>query len=396
MRGHNAIWLVARRELVERSRERSFIIGTIVTLVILAGVIVVPELLGDDGPDEARVAVVSPAGEEVVQAAGAAQGATGLRVIGVPVADEQAARAALEDEEADAALVGDAPRIVVVEELEDDLETALQQASAGVRAATALEQAGADAEQRQAVLAPPPLEVAPLEPTDKGDDELLIITFIALFLLYVQLIGNGYMISSGIVEEKASRVVELLLSAIRPRQLLAGKALGIGLLGIGQLLVIGVFGAGLALAVGALEVPAGAVGALGVVLVSFALGYAFYATLFAVAGALVPRQEELQSSSTPLIFLLIAAFFVSFQVIDDPDGTLGVVLGFVPPCAPLVLPVRIIGGEPALWEIVGGVIVLLAATAALVALAARVYSNAILRTGSSVKLREALSGGGGR
>jgi len=186
-------------------------------------------------------------------------------------------------------------------------------------------------------------------------------------------------------------VVELLLSAIRPRQLLAGKALGSALLGVGQLLVIGVFGTGLALVVGALEVPAGAVGALGVVLVSFALGYAFYAILFAVAGALVPRQEELQSSSTPLIFLLIAAFFVSFQVIDDPDGTLGVVLGFVPPCAPLVLPVRIIGG-PTLWYIGGGVAVLLAAIAAWWA-SRRVYATAILRTGSSVKLREALAGG---
>lgn len=394
MRG-GPIWLVARRELVERSRERSFIVGTIVTLVILAAVIVVPELLGDDGPDEARVAVTSPAGEEIVRAAGEAQGATGLRVIGVPVADERAARVALEDERADAALVGDTPRIVVLEELEDDLEAALQQASAGVRAAAALELAGADAAQRQAVLAPPPLEVQAVEATDdEGGDELAIVAFVALFLLYVQLIGSGYMISSGIVEEKASRVVELLLAAIRPRQLLTGKVLGIGLLVLGQLVVIGVFAAVLALAVGALEVPAGTAGALGVVLVAFVFGYAFYATVFAVVGALVPRQEELQSSSAPLILLLIGAFIISFQVVDDPDGTLGVVLGFVPPCAPLVLPVRIISGEPAWWEIAGGVLVLMVATAALMAVAARVYANAILRTGSSVKLREALAGSG--
>lgn len=90
-------------------------------------------------------------------------------------------RAALEDEEADAPLVGDAPRIVVLEELEDDLEAALQQASAGVRAATALEQAGADPAQREAVLTPPPLEVAPLEATDERDDELLFVAVIALF-----------------------------------------------------------------------------------------------------------------------------------------------------------------------------------------------------------------------
>ena len=394
MRGAGPIWLVARRELVERSRERSFIIGTIVTLVILAAVIIVPQLLGDDGPYEARVAFTSPAGEEIVRAAGAAQGATGLRVVGVPAADERAARAALEAEEDDAALVGDTPRVVVLEELEDDLEAALQQASAGVRAAGALEMAGADAAQRQAVLAPAPLEVAAVEAADDEDDEVAIVAFIALFLLYVQILGNGFMISSGIVEEKASRVVELLLAAIRPRQLLAGKVLGIGLLGLAQLLVLGAFATVLALAVGALDVPVGTVGALAIVLVSFAFGYAFYATLFAVAGALVPRQEELQSTSTPLIFLLIGAFAISFRVVDDPDGTLGAVLGFVPPCAPLVLPVRIISGEPAWWEIAGGVVVLVAATAALVGLAARVYSNAILRTGSSVKLREALAGSG--
>lgn len=272
-------------------------------------------------------------------------------MIAVPVADEQTARAALDDDQADAALVGDTPRIVVLEELEDDLEAALQQASAGVRAAAALEMAGADAAQREAVLAPAPLEVAAVEAADDDGDEVAIVAFIALFLLYIQLIGNGFMISSGIVEEKASRVVELLLAAIRPRQLLAGKVLGIGLLGLGQLVVIGAFATVLALAVGALEVPAGTIGALGIVLVSFAFGYAFYATLFAVAGALVPRQEELQSSSTPLIFMLIGAFIISFQV------------------------------------------VLVAATAALVVLAARVYANAILRTGSSVKLREALAGG---
>lgn len=72
----------------------------------------------------------------------------------------------------------------------------------------------------------------------------------------------------------------------------------------------------------------------------------------------------------------------------------GQMLGFVPPCAPLVLSVRIINGEPAWWEIAGGVLVLMVATAALMAVAARVYANAILRTGSSVKLREALAGSG--
>ncbi len=109
----------------------------------------------------------------------------------------------------------------------------------------------------------------------------------------------------GIVEEKASRVVELLLSTLRARDLLAGKVLGIGVVALGQLLLVSGIGLGLALAAGSLDVPGDAVVALLVVLGFFVLGYAFYAALFAVAGALVPRQEEVQNATTPITVMLL-------------------------------------------------------------------------------------------
>jgi ABC-2 type transport system permease protein len=199
----------------------------------------------------------------------------------------------------------------------------------------------------------------------------------------------GYWVASGVVEEKASRVVEVVLATIRPSHLLAGKILGLGLLGLLQLLVIGIVGVGAASAVGSLELDGDVLAAAGLALLWFVLGYAFYSCAFACAGAIVPRQEELQSSMTPLTTIILVSFFVAFAVIQDPDGTLATVSSFVPTTAPMTMPPRIALGEVPAWEVAAAVAVTIAATAVLVPLAARIYSGAILRTGSAVKLRDA-------
>ncbi|MDP9401464.1 MAG: ABC transporter permease [Actinomycetota bacterium] len=111
--------------------------------------------------------------------------------------------------------------------------------------------------------------------------------------------------------------------------------------------------------------------AFAVVLAFFVVGYAFYAALFAVAGALVPRQEEIQQTSTPITIVLFASFFLSFAALNDPGSTLARVLSFVPPSAPMVLPVRLIAGEVAAWEVALGVALLVLASAALLVVAAR-------------------------
>jgi ABC-2 type transport system permease protein len=121
----------------------------------------------------------------------------------------------------------------------------------------------------------------------------------------------------------------------------------------------------------------------------FVLGYAFYACAFAVAGALVPRLEEMQSSTTPLTLIIMVSLFVAFAVNSDPDGTLAHVTAFIPFTAPMTMPARIVVGEAPVVEIVGGALVTIAAAAALIPLAARVYEGAVMRTGSAIKLRDA-------
>ena len=213
--------------------------------------------------------------------------------------------------------------------------------------------------------------------------------FFAVLLLYGQLLTYGYWVAAGVVEEKASRVVEVILAAVRPRQLLAGKVLGLGVLALGHLLLITAVGLGAAAATGALDVDGHLVAGAALALAWFVAGYAFYSCAFACAGALVPRQEELQSVTMPLTMTIALSFLLSFAVTDTPDVTLAHVLAFVPTTAPLIMPGRIITGHAGAAEIAASLAVTLAAAAALVPLAGRVYEGGILRTGSAVKLREA-------
>jgi ABC-2 type transport system permease protein len=385
VRGLAAVGLVARREIVTRTRERSFHVATLVTIGILAAIVVLPNALGL-GDRSATVVVSSPAGERV--AAAAQPGARALKLaLTIEQAGAAQARARVRDGTADAALVGAEPAVLVRSSLGDDLGAVLRQASATVRSEAALAQAGLSAQQRRAVLQPQPLRVVELEP-DRNDQAQGFAT-VAIFLLFFQLIGYGYWIAAGIVEEKASRVVELLLSTIRPRELLAGKVAGIGLVALGQLALIGVIGLVLAIATGSVDVPGDAAGALIIVLAFFLLGYAFYSAMFAVAGALVPRQEEIQNVTTPIQIVLFATYFLSFQAVSEPGGPLAQVLSFIPPTAAIVLPVRVIAGDIPAWEIALGSLLLAAAAAAMLLAAARIYANAVLRTGSRVRLREA-------
>jgi ABC-2 type transport system permease protein len=383
------VLLVAKREIVTRVRERSFLIATLVTIGILAAIVVLPSALGF-GDKAAAVTVSSQAGQQVVTAATPSARALDLELT-VERAGEAQARQRVLDGDTDAALVGEGPEVLVRSGLDDDLGAVLRQGASLVRTQAALSRAGLDPAAQRAVLTPPPLRVVELDPG--RNDQAQGFATVAIFLLFFQLIGYGYWIAAGIVEEKASRVVELLLSTIRPRELLAGKVLGIGLVALFQLLLIGLVGLLLALATDSVDVPGDAIAALAVVLAFFLLGYAFYSAMFAVAGALVPRQEEIQNVTTPIQIVLFATYFLSFQAVSEPESGLAQVLSFIPPTAAIVLPVRTISGGIPAWEIVVGSVLLALGAAGLLLAAARIYANAVLRTGSRVRLSEAWRAG---
>ena len=389
MRTMDGIRLVARRELIEQVRGRSFMISTAITLLILVGIILVPRLFGVGRPETFDVGVVGGASARVGQVLVAQADATGVKVRLQHPAGLAAAEAAVRDGKLDLAIV-DGRELIVKSDVNEQLSLLAQSASRTVRAQERLAAAGLSEAEIRSVLAPAPLPVRSLEPVDQAERARRAIATVAIFLLYGQLIGYCFAVAMGVVEEKSTRVVEVLLAAIRPVQLLAGKVVGLGLVGLIQLTAIGMVGLAVALGVGAISLPASAIGTIGWVLVWFLLGYAFYSSLFAVAGAIVSRQEELQNTATPLNLLMVGSFLVAFMGAgSNPGSTLATVSSFLPPVAPLVMPVRIAAGEVAAWQVAASLGIMLVSIVAVVLLASRLYEGAVLRTGARVKLGDA-------
>jgi ABC-2 type transport system permease protein len=374
--------LVIRREIRERLREKAFAVSTGINIVIIVAVVIIASLVGG-GEETYTVGYTTEAEHAVVEAAAAVGRGADITIEARRVDSPDAA---LEDGSVDAVVTNG--QIRSNEEPDDQLVTLLQAANRQVQAIDSLEQAGVGPEEAQRALNPPPLEVSTLEPVEE-DDGKAGVAFFAILILYGQLLTYGYWVAAGVVEEKASRVVEVILSTIRPRNLLAGKVIGIGLLGLGNLLLTVGIGLIAAQVTGAIEVDSSVIGAAVLALAWFVVGYAFYACAFACAGALVPRQEELQSTMTPLTLTILVAFFVSFAVLENPDGTLAHVTAFIPMTAPMTMPPRIVTGDAAAWEIAASLAVTIGASIALIPLAARIYEGGVLRTGSALKLREA-------
>jgi len=349
--------LVARRELTERARERSFLISTGVTLVIVALVVVLPAALGLGGPSEFTVSAGDARGARIADAAHALAPTLDAKVIVGP--------------RGDVTVTGDAIRAEKAPD--DELVQILQLAN-----------------RQLDTRAQPPLRLVTAQPVDPDRESKSGLAFLVMLILYGQLLTYGFWVASGVVEEKSSRVIEVLLAVLRPRDLLAGKVAGLGVLGLGQLLIVSAFGLLAAQLTGALDVDGDLVTAVALSLAWFVLGYAFYASAFAVAGALVPRLEELQATTMPLTMTIVISLLLGFAAQDDPDGTLAHVTSFIPTTAPIVMPSRILLGAASGWEVVAAAAVTIAATVALIPLAGRIYAAVVLRTGSAVKLGEAI------
>ena len=375
--------LVAAREVSSRIRDKNFIVSSVVIIVLLLGLLAFQVVAGS-GDSGSRLGIVGDDGR--LGAAVQAQAeAVGVDVEVVDYTDEAAARAAVEDEEVDGVLLdgaGPAPELLVTGR-DATLEALVGGAVSGVAISDRLLEAGVDLQSL------PEVAVTPLAGSD-DDGQRVVVAVIGVVVLYGLLLLFAQFVAQGVVEEKSSRVVELLLATMRPWQLLAGKILGLGLLGLGQIVVIGVVGVTAALALDVVEVPGEVIGTVVTVVAWFVLGYAFYASVFAVAASLVSRQEDLGSVLTPASMLLIVGFVVSVQAAGDPGGTLATVTSFVPGMSPLVMPVRQAAGEAALWEVALAVVLMLLAIALAVRLGGRVYAGALLRTSGRTKIREAL------
>lgn len=395
MKGWQAIRLVAMREIRERGRSKGYIISTLLTILLVGGAIALPVLL-EGGPDTHTIAVVGEGGDAIVATADQ---------IAIQEAEENepdryeaerfegltAAEAALDQDEVEAVIV-DGEELVLGRSGAFGGSVAgrrLQEAAATLRV-QGLTAQSEDAAEILQILSSEPLETRRIAGVDEDEEALRgMVAFAGLILMYIAILSYGSWMLSGVTEEKTNRVVEVLLSSLRPWHILGGKLLGIGALGLGQLVVlVGVGLIGIRVA-GAFEIPAVPFDSAIALVGWFILGFLLYAIIYGAAGSLVSRMEDAQNAAAPLTIVALVGYLFSFAALNEPDGTVAIVGTYIPFTAPYVAPIRLAIGDIAAWEMALAVVITVVTIGLLVRLAGRVYAGGLLRFGSRVKWSEA-------
>jgi ABC-2 type transport system permease protein len=220
-----------------------------------------------------------------------------------------------------------------------------------------------------------------------GEEADRVLASLAVVILFLALAATGQMIAEGVAEEKRSRVVEVVLGTVAPRHLLVGKAAAIGLIGLVEVLLLVGAVAAAGVALDAFALPRATTGALVAVIGWFVVGFVFYATVYGAAGALVAPHENSGNATFPVTLLLMIGYFAGLSA---PGGhsVFVQVLSLLPPSAPLTMPLRIVFGDAAGWEIILSPVLTLAAAYGMIRLGARLYAGALMR-GGRVRWRDA-------
>jgi ABC-2 type transport system permease protein len=409
-----AVRVVAGREIAVKLRDKAFIGSTVFMLLLVTAATVLPVLLDQRIPS-LRVAVQGTAAQDVIDRAaelgrraqeaddGASPQVAMLGVGGLPSADitsvEVDAGVPIErlvtDEDVGAALVGDSLaelKIIGLQSVSSELEVLVRAAAGDLAVARTASAAGLSAEEVAALTQPAALTVDLLDGQPAGSMPPQLLVLIFAFLFYISVLTFGMSIAQSVVEEKQSRVVELLVAALPIRWLLAGKVIGNTVMALGQVLVIvgaGLLGAALA---GQSELIGQVIGASGWFVGFFLLGFVMLACLWAVAGSLASRVEDLNSTTVVMQVLVIVPFFAAIFAMEP--GPVQEVLSYIPFTAPLMMPARIVLGTVEAWEpyVAAGAVLLTAV--AFVALGVKLYAGSVLHTSGRLKVAQAWRGVG--
>jgi ABC-2 type transport system permease protein len=353
----HSVWLVSNREITARLRSKSFLIATGILLLLSIASVVVGSIASQN-ESLTTVAVVGTTSSIVEH----------TDSFDIVEADTVAAAEALvRDGTVDAAVVPSAS----ADSLLGITVIALDTVPRDVLGALSVS---------------PELQI--LDPTEQDGflAYLVAIGFGIIFLMSATTFGAT--IAQSVVEEKQTRIVEILMSTISVRALLAGKVLGNSLMALGQIVSIGLL-VSIGLAVTGQRVLLADVGpAIVWFAVFFAFGFVLLAALYAATASMVSRQEDVGSATSPVLFLVMVPYFLVIFFNDNP--LVLAIMSYVPFSAPVGMPVRIFLGEAQWWEPVLSLVVLALSTAVVILIGSRIYSNALLRMGARVSFREAL------
>ena len=391
------VWLVAGREIRERGRSKAFLFSSAAVLVLVAALVVLPGLLSG-GTDEYTVGTVGEGNDEIIAGAETLANANdepdeepSVSITTVSFGSREEAAVATEAGEVDAVLI-DGDEILVESAFgfgDSPLVSLLQQGAASVELRAIVAEGGETAADVIEIMTSDPLETTSISGEDPTDETRGVVAYAGLMLLYIAVLLYGTWILTGVTEEKSNRVVEVLLSSVRPWQLLGGKILGIGFLGLTQFAGTIVVAVTVIRITGAFDLPNLNLGSVVNLVVWFVLGFLLFAVMFGSAGALVSRTEEAQAVAFPMSLTAVAGFFLALATLNDPTGPAAIIGTFIPLTAPFVVPVRAALDAIPAWQYAAAVLLTAGTIVGLTFVGGRIYSGALLRYGGRTKLREA-------
>ena len=387
------IYLIARREFLVRIRSRFFQVGTLILVVLLAGYIVLQGTVLKKAFSTTRMGFVGST-QALAAPLRTSVEATGQRLTVVDLASEQDGEAQIRSDRLDAVVGGSPadPTVTVRDSLDPTVEAVFNALLRQAALNQALVDGGLDPRSIGQRVAAAGVHVDALDPGASERNGRIVESVFVAILLYTSLLMYGQFVAQGVIEEKANRIVEILLSAVPARSLLFGKVAGIGLVGLLQLTIIGLASLVVVSATQTLSIPPLSPAIVVWSLAWFLLGFAFYALLFAAAASLVSRQEDVASATGPITVLVVGTYLAFYWVIAHPDNGLAVLLSVLPGFAPIIMPSRIATGDAQLWQELLAVLLSGAAIFLLNSAAARIYTYSVVRLGGRVSLREAWAG----
>jgi ABC-2 type transport system permease protein len=403
------IALVAAREITERITGRATWILTGLTTLLAVALIVVPSLTSQSA-GTTNLGLVGPQAQALAPAINAAAKAVGIDLGTKSVDSDAAARSELTPStnagggRALALLAGQSRATLDVALLYDGSSATIEAYRTVPPAISALLRSVLNVVHQQAAMAADglsasqiaaserPIQTASvvLQPAPSDLPGRRILALAGAFLLMYAVAGFGAAVANGVAQEKTSRTAEVLLAAVQPRELMTGKVIGIGLVGLGQMTIT----VGAALIANVLVksqvIPAALPTLLPMIIVWFVLGFSLYAFGFAAAGAIVARQEEVQSVTMPFTAFLVVGLLLVYATIASPDSPWVRLLSFLPPLAPILMPARLALGHVASWEVPLAIAIELASIVGMAMLAGRIYQAALVRGGARLSWGSAL------
>jgi ABC-2 type transport system permease protein len=415
----NKVWAVVRREFVERVRSKWFLISTILGPIFMIVVTVLPAVLAGAGGGGRHIGLLDEGSGRLADRL-VTQLETGgqFRVDRVSTSENGAAAAMTELTERVQAKAIEGFLVVTGATLESGKleyrgqnvssirDMALLQAAA--RQAVMMErltERGVDpgvVQESQAHIAVSTLRISKRGTTGETGEATFFLAYIIGFVMYMAIFLYSVNVMRSVLEEKQTRIIEVLVSSLRPFQLLLGKVVGVGGVGLLQMGVWGLAAAAMiryraavfalfkvpAQAAAAIQLPAIAGGIVALVLVYFLLGYLLYSAMFAVVGAIVSSDTEAQQAQMPVVMLLIPGILVFPAVLNDPAGSLSHVMGLVPFWSPIIMPIRFAASDVPPAELAASLAILAVTVVAVVWVAARIYRVGILMYGKRPGIAE--------